>query len=126
MRACINVAWPRPPRSCKRNSKPLEVPRPSTGGGSTAKATASLIWLTAMLARSAMELAEASLPRSDQSLSVVKASAAFWPLPEKLKPRITVLSPTPGSVALCASICSTTCTVRFLLAPGGNWMSVMV
>jgi hypothetical protein len=37
-----------------------------------------------------------------------------------------VVSPTPGSPALCASICSATCTVRFLLAPGGSWMSVMV
>jgi hypothetical protein len=47
-----------------------------------------------------------SSPRSDQSLSVVKASAAFCPLPEKLKPRISVVSPTPGSSALCASICA--------------------
>ncbi|MNG34790.1 hypothetical protein D3C84_1213650 [compost metagenome] len=79
-----------------------------------------MIWLRAMLARSAMALAESSLPRSDQSLSVLKARAAFWPLPEKLKPKITTLSRIPGSVALCASTCSATCTVRFLLAPGGS------
>ncbi|MNZ95964.1 hypothetical protein D3C78_1151390 [compost metagenome] len=126
VRACISFSWPRPPRSCRRNSKPLDVPRPSTGGGSTAKVTASLIWLRATLARSAIEAAESSLPRSDQSLSVLNASAAFCPLPEKLNPRITTLSRMPGSPALCASTCSATCTVRFLLAPGGNWMSVMV
>ena len=57
---------------------------------------------------------------------VVNASAAFWPLPEKLKPRIIVVLPTPGSRALCASICSATLIVRTWLAPGGNWMSVMV
>lgn len=85
-----------------------------------------MISLKAALARSAMDCAESSLPRCDQSLRVVKVSAAFCPLPEKLKPRITVLSPTPGSPALCASICSTTWIVRFLLAPGGSWMSVMV
>ncbi|MNE27154.1 hypothetical protein D3C80_1205500 [compost metagenome] len=78
------------------------------------------------LARSAMAAAASWLSRCDQSLSVVKASAAFWPLPEKLKPRITVLLATAASSTLCASICSATCTVRCLLAPGGNWMSVMV
>ncbi|MOA06127.1 hypothetical protein D3C78_1257500 [compost metagenome] len=67
-----------------------------------------------------MEAAESWLSRIDQSFSVLNASAAFWPLPEKLKPRMMVLSPIPDSVALCASICSTTCTVRFLLAPGGS------
>ncbi|MCY1410293.1 hypothetical protein D9M71_256590 [compost metagenome] len=74
----------------------------------------------AAFARSAMAAAESWLSRSDQSLRVVKARAAFWPLPEKLKPRITVLSATAASSALCASICSATCTVRFLLAPGGS------
>ncbi|MCY1439305.1 hypothetical protein D9M71_555370 [compost metagenome] len=87
---------------------------------------ASLSWLKAALARSAIDWALSSAPRSDQSLSVVKPSAAFWPLPEKLKPRISVLLPTPGSVALCASICAATASVRARLAPGGSWMSVMV
>ena len=91
-----------------------------------AKATASLSSLKAPLARSAIADAESWAPRSDQSLRVVKASAAFCPLPEKLKPRIIVVLPTPGSLALCASICSTTLIVRFWLAPGGSWMSVMV
>ncbi|MNG08696.1 hypothetical protein D3C84_920730 [compost metagenome] len=87
---------------------------------------ASLSWVKAMVARSAIDCALSSAPRSDQSLSVVKASAAFWPLPEKLKPRIRVVLPTPGSVLLCASICAATCSVRARLAPGGNWISVMV
>ncbi|MNN70375.1 hypothetical protein D3C81_1862210 [compost metagenome] len=79
-----------------------------------------------MVARSAIDWALSSAPRSDQSLSVVKANAAFCPLPEKLKPRIKVVLPTPGSSALCASICAATCSVRMRLAPGGSWMSVMV
>ncbi|MNC19676.1 hypothetical protein D3C75_676130 [compost metagenome] len=77
-------------------------------------------WVKAMVARSAIDWALSSAPRSDQSLSVVKASAAFCPLPEKLKPRIKVVLPTPGSSALCASICAATCSVRMRLAPGGS------
>ncbi|MNE98978.1 hypothetical protein D3C80_1975820 [compost metagenome] len=72
------------------------------------------------MARSAIELAASSLLRCDQSFSVENAKAAFWPLPEKLKPRITTVSLIPGSLALCASSCSATATVRFLVAPGGS------
>ena len=85
-----------------------------------AKAIASLSSLKAALARSAIAAAESLAPRCDQSFNVVKASAAFCPLPEKLKPRIIVVLPTPGSLALWASICSTTLMVRFWLAPGGS------
>ena len=47
----MSAAWPRLDLSCRRTSKPLEVPRPSTGGGSTASAQPSAAASTASGAR---------------------------------------------------------------------------
>ena len=83
-RAAISASRPRLARSCRRSAKPPELPRPSMGGGSTAMTVPSdrlaKRWLKACT--SSQEACPA--PRTDQSLSVTKARAAFCPMPEKL------------------------------------------
>jgi len=58
--------------------------------------------------------------RSDQSFSVTKASAAFCPCPEKLKPSTPTMLCTSGCFSMKPSTCSITARVRSTVAPGGS------
>ncbi len=62
------------------------------GGGLTGKMIASLICDSAPNARPTMEVTDwsASL-RSSHGMKGVNARPAFWPLPEKLKPRTATM-----------------------------------
>ena len=57
---------------------------------------------------------------SPQGFSVTKASAAFWPLPEKLKPSTLTILSTSGWLRKNASACCMTASVRVCVAPGGS------
>ena len=68
-------------------------------------------------------MSDAELPaavRSDQSLSVMKASAAFCPCPEKLKPSTLTMPCTSGCLRMKPSTCFITSSVRSCVAPGGS------
>ena len=72
-------------------------------------------------ARPASACAECSAPlRSSQGLSGTKASAAFWPLPEKLKPSTLTILSTSGCCRKKLSACCITASVRVCVAPGGS------
>jgi hypothetical protein len=58
--------------------------------------------------------------RWSQSFSVTKASAAFWPLPAKLKPSTLTMFCTSGCCSIQPSTCCITSSVRFCVAPGGS------
>ncbi|MCY1556598.1 hypothetical protein D9M68_933590 [compost metagenome] len=91
------------------------------GGGLSGKMNASRTPESAPKARPAT--ASAELPgavRSSQSLSVMNASAAFWPWPEKLKPSTPTMLCTSGCWSMNPSTCFITASVRSCVAPGGN------
>jgi len=50
----------------------------------------------------------------------MKASAAFWPWPEKLKPSTLTMLCTSGCFSMKPSTCCITPSVRSTVAPGGN------
>ncbi len=58
--------------------------------------------------------------RSSQGLSGTKASAAFWPAPEKLKPSTLTILSTSGWAMKKPSTFLMTASVRSSAAPGGN------
>jgi len=67
--------------------KPVALPSSGIGGGLIAKMNASRTPISAPMPRPASDCAEWSAPlRSLQSFSGTNASAAFCPVPEKLKP----------------------------------------
>ena len=97
------------------------------GGGLTAKMKASRTDIIAPNTRPASAWADwPGLARSAQSLSVTKASAAFWPLPEKLKPSTPTMLCTSGCLSTKPSTFSITSSVRFWVAPGGNCTLTMM
>ncbi|EWS63939.1 hypothetical protein Y695_02826 [Hydrogenophaga sp. T4] len=97
LRADSSASLPRPARSCSRKLKPDEAPSSGMGGGLSGKMNASRIPDSAPKARPATAWAALPSPeRSDQSLSVTNASAAFWPWPEKLKPSTPTMLCTSG------------------------------
>ncbi|MCY1234205.1 hypothetical protein D9M72_467790 [compost metagenome] len=79
-----------------------------------------MIWLIAIVARIAIDCAALLASRSFQSLSVTKASAAFWPVPKKEKPLIAMMRSTAGSWPKIFSACSTTSVVRLPVASDGS------
>ena len=121
LRAPSRASWPRPARSCSRKLKPDDEPSSGMGGGLKGKMNASRMPLNAPKARPAKACAElpASL-RSDQSLSVTNARAAFCPWPEKLKPSTLTMPCTSGCLSTKPSTCCMTASVRSRVAPGGN------
>ncbi|MDT4844248.1 hypothetical protein FQZ97_781990 [compost metagenome] len=121
LRAASSASWPRPARSCSRKLKPDEAPSSGMGGGLSGKMNASRMPESAPKARPATAWAELPSPeRSDQSLSVTKASAAFWPWPEKLKPSTPTMLCTSGCWSMNPSTCFITASVRSCVAPGGS------
>ncbi|MCY1298883.1 hypothetical protein D9M70_483900 [compost metagenome] len=70
--------------------------------------------------------ADCSSPRWDQSLKVGNASAAFSPMPEKLKPVTRKDEATASRGCRKPSSSRTAASVRARVAPGGSWMSTMV
>ena len=64
--------------------------------------------------------------RSCQSFSVTKASAAFWPWPEKLKPSTLTMLLTSGCLSMKPSTCSITASARLVVAPGGSCTLTMM
>ena len=82
---------------------------------------ASRTFESAPNARPASACAECSAPfLSSQCLSGTKASAAFWPLPEKLKPSTLTILSTSGWLSMKLSACCITASVRACVAPGGS------
>jgi hypothetical protein len=91
------------------------------GGGLSGKMKASRMPIRAPKARPATSCAElAGAVRSSQSLSVTKASAAFWPWPEKLKPSTPTMLCTSGCLSMKPSTCCITSRARACVAPGGK------
>ena len=64
--------------------------------------------------------------RSFQSFSGMKASATFWPWPEKLKPTTPTMLATSGCFMMNASASASTSLVRASVAPAGSWMLAMM
>jgi hypothetical protein len=67
----------------------------SIGGGSSALTLPSRKDLNSRLTSATIRSAESFGPRSDQSFSVMKACAVFWPWPRKLNPVRNVTASTP-------------------------------
>ena len=109
LRAASSAAWPLLPRSWSRNEKPVAVPSSGIAGGTSAKMNASRTFDSAPNARPAMPGAECSGPsRSSHGFRVTNASAAFWPLPEKLKPSTLTICETSGWFRKKPSACCIT------------------
>jgi hypothetical protein len=90
-------------------------------GGTSAKMNASRTFDSAPNARPAMPCAECAGPsRSSHGFRVTNASAAFWPLPEKLKPSTLTICETSGWFRKKPSACCITANVRPCVAPGGS------
>ena len=96
------------------------------GGGDSEKTMASRSCDSAIVPRNAMAEAASRGPRSPQSFSVTKASAAFWPWPKKEKPRTVTIRDTPGSAMKCFSAASIAAMVRFTVASDGAWKLTMM
>ena len=79
-------------------------------------------WLTAAISSSA----DWPLPRTDQSLSTGKASAAFSPMPEKLNPSTRNEVSTLSRDIRNASSSAPVAEVRARVAPGGNCTSTIM
>ncbi len=100
----------------------MALPSSGIGGGDSGKTKASRICIIAPKARPASACALCSGPwRSLQSFSGTKASAAFWPEPEKLKPVTPTTRSTSGCFRKKPSTCCSTASVRLTVAPGGSW-----
>jgi hypothetical protein len=82
---------------------------------------ARLLFMSATIAS-----ADSPGPRSDQSFSVMKACAVFWPWPRKLKPVRKVTVSTPLRCARNSSTRFTTSKVRLNDASGGVCTSVVM
>ena len=127
LRAASSAAWPLPPRSCRRKVKPVALPSSGIGGGLSAKMNASRTPISAPKPRPASACAEWAAPsRSFQSFSGTKASAAFWPVPEKLKPSTLTMLWVSGWFRKKPSACFITASVRSCVAPGGNCTLAMM
>ena len=84
--AAARAAEPAAPRSCRRKSKPVALPRDEMAGGTRVNTCASWMPISCFSkAWKAMAPAESWRDlRSLKSFSVTKAIAAFRPLPLKL------------------------------------------
>ncbi|MNV65769.1 hypothetical protein D3C71_1584860 [compost metagenome] len=125
--AAASAAVPAAPRSCRRKSKPVALPRDEMAGGTRVNTCASWMPINCFWkALKAMAPAESCFSlRSLKSFKVVNAIAAFRPLPLKLKPCTAMMFSTAGMLRKYSSTCSITSTVRLALAPVGSSMLLM-
>ncbi|MNS77603.1 hypothetical protein D3C72_1111860 [compost metagenome] len=92
LRASISLAWPWPVRSCRRKSKPEELPSSEIAGGLSGKMIASLMNDSAPKARPTSACAVSPSPvRSFQSFRRTNAIPPFWPRPKKEKPATVII-----------------------------------
>jgi hypothetical protein len=121
LRAASRASRPRPARSCSRKAKPDDEPSSGMDGGLSGKMNASRMPLRPPNARPAKSCADAARRLAlGQSLRVTKASAAFWPWPEKLKPSTLTMLCTSGCLSMKPSTCCITSSARACVAPGGS------
>jgi hypothetical protein len=121
LRAASRASWPRPARSCRRKLKPEAGPVRESAAGSAGKMKASRMPIRRAEGAPGQGLRRTAGPvRSAQSFSVTKASAAFWPWPEKLKPSTPTMLCTSGCLSMKPSTCCITSSARSCVAPGGS------
>ncbi len=96
------------------------------GGGVTAMIAPSLIPAKRSFTAAVSASADCDLSRTDQSFRVGKASAAFSPLPEKLKPITRKDEATASREARNFSSSWPVTSARARVAPGGSWMSTIM
>ena len=128
LRAATSASWPRPALSLRKKAKPVAMPSSGIAGGANANANASLICISAPIARPATASACSSGDsRSLQCLRLTNARPLFCPLPPKLKPCTlkTALTASCSFSRKCFSSRSIDCIVRSCVAPTGasTWLN---